>query len=535
MVDFTMPRTREVFQERLKIFAEMHAEQGVKPEKMEDELMRDMIIMSRELAEDDFWFFVNEILGVKNLNREFHGGLCDFMTKEWERKLILAPRGHLKSTLCTVYYALWRIIKNPNVRILIANYKSSLAQALLYQIRNEMLRNELFGLHYKHLVPNMKEVKWNESQITVARTGNPKEATIEIAGVGTEITGRHYDVIICDDVVGPENITTKEQLDKVLQWYNQLEFLLDPGGTQVLVGTRWHFDDLYGFIQENLVPPFEVYKRGVWTPEGEPIWPEKFSKERILNLKARVEKDPKQGPAFFVSQYLNEVIDESTAVFKREHKKTFKMEDLPTELCVTMTVDPAISDKESADYTAFTVRAVDFSGNWYLLEAFAMRGMTPMDLIEKIFDMYLGWRARGFQFDAIGIEYVAYQKALQFILNEEMRKRNIYLPMVELANHRSSKEFRIKGALATRWQMGVIKVLETHDASTPEFLDQLYRFPKCSHDDLIDSFAMHDEIPVIAPSPRMRQEIELYPNAKRDRYGYPITQDDEFNHAGFFL
>lgn len=535
MIDFTMPVMKEKFRNALKTLADAHLAEGVKPEKLEYELGLDALIINKEWGHQDFWFFLQEILGVSGLNRLFHGEMADFMKTTDNFKLILAPRGHLKSTLCTVYYAIWRICKNPNIRILIANYKLSLAQALLYQIRNELLKNESLKNYYPHLIPNLKEVKWNESQITLNRTANPKEATIEVAGVGAEITGRHYDLIICDDVVGPENITTKDQIDKTLQWFNQLEFLLDPGGDQVMVGTRWHFDDLYGHIQEHLAESYSVFKRGIWTKDNEPVWPEKFSKKAILDLKDRIEKNPKQGPAMFVAQYLNEVMDEATAIFKRKEMKTFKIEELPENIAITMTVDPAISDKESADFTAMTVRAVDERGTWYLLEAFAKRGMTPMDLIDKIFEIYLKWKGMGYEMDGVGVEYVAYQKALHYILSDEMRKRNIWLPMFELKNHRASKEYKIKGALATRWQMGAIMIPEKYTDSTDELLDQLFRFPKCSHDDLVDSLAMHDEMPAIAPHPRKREEKEEYPNPKRDRYGYPVHNNQRLNTVGFIL
>jgi phage terminase large subunit-like protein len=536
MLDFSIPSVKERFRKSLEILAKAHEAEGVKPEKMELELGMDAMILMKQLASEDFWFFLTEILGVKGLNRQFHGDMCDFMQQEGEQKLILAPRGHLKSTICTVYYALWRMCRNPNIRILIANYKLQLASSLLFQIRNEFMMNEGLQTYYATLLPDLRKVKWNETEITVARTANPKEATVEVAGVGAEITGRHYDLIICDDVVGPGNITTKDQIDKVLQWFNQLEFLLDPGGDQVMVGTRWHFDDLYGHIQEHLAPPYSVFKRGIWAPDGEPVWPEKFTKKRILDLKERVEKDPKQGPGVFVSQYMNEVMDEATADFKRQYLKEYEMKDLPEALAVTLTVDPAISEKESADFTAMTVRAVDQEGNWWVLEAFAQRGMTPMDLIDKVFELYVKWRGLGYEPDGVAIEYVAYQKALQFILIDEMRKRNIWLPMMDLKNHRNTKEYRIRGALATRWQLGAIRIPKHHEGSVPELLDQLFRFPKTSHDDLIDSLAMHDEMPVLAPHPRVRQENEEYdyPDKKRDRYGYAVDTE-ELSNVGLFL
>lgn len=528
MIDPRTPEFKQKMREKRAKVREALAGMGHSGDALEKETDLTMVAMIGEYGKRDFFFFMDAVLDCAGMSRGFHGELCDFMSQPNEQKLVLAPRGHLKSTVCTVGYALWRIVQNPNIRILIANYKLENAKAFLYQIRNYFTMSEMFEGCYYDIIPDLKKVKWNESGITVLRTSNPKEATIEVTGVGGEITGRHYDLIIYDDIVGPENVGTRDQLEKLRNWYNQTQFLLDPGGQQVLIGTRWHFDDLYGFIMENLTPPFEVFRRGIYLPDRTPLWPEKFTAERIQKLREQMEKDPKGGKALFVAQYLNEVIDEATAPFKREFLTTYEKGDIPPNLAVSITVDPAISDKESADFAAVTVRGVDERNRWWLLDAHAERGMSPTALVDLIFQTYIRWTSLGFSVDAVAVESVAYQKSIQYLLRDEMFRTGRFLPLVDVTNYRASKEYRIKG-LIPRWEQGAILIPRERNAAMEELLDEMFRFPKSKHDDVLDSLAMHDEL-TITPSARRQASG----GRKTDRYGYPV-ETASGSPFGFFL
>lgn len=475
-------------------------------------------------SSESFWFFIIVVLKWQGLDEEFHYDLAEFMEKQGDSKLVLCPRGHLKSTICTVAYPLWRALHDPDCRILLANYKLDNAKSFLLQIRQELVNNEIITNVYRKVIPDTKKVRWNETSITLNRKSNPKEATFEVTGVGGEITGRHYDVIIFDDIVGPENVGTLEQLNKLRNWWNQMQAILEPGGDQILVGTRWHFADLYGYIIENLSSQFAVFHRSVFKSDGSPLWRKKFKPETLTRIEERMTTDPRQGRALWVAQYLNQVIDEATASFKRAKLKHFEDADLPRELGVSIVLDPAISDKQSADRSAITVRGVDKDNNWYVLEVWAERGVEPNVLIEKLFELYLKWNAK-WPVQAMAIETIAYQKALIFALNDEMAKRNLYLPLVEISSHRQTKELRIK-SLIPRWNMGHIFLRNPMKSGdqTDVLMDEIFRFPKSEHDDCLDSLVMHSELYV---SPGIINEDEIDPDrgdGERDRYGYKIQR-----------
>src|SRR5574341_779892 len=86
----------------------------------------------KELVLEDFWEFNKEIVGWKDLYEPLHKPLCYFVQEnEHKKKLILLPRGHLKSSVVTVGYALWKIAQNQKNRILIANGTYPLAATFL--------------------------------------------------------------------------------------------------------------------------------------------------------------------------------------------------------------------------------------------------------------------------------------------------------------------------------------------------------------------------------------------------------------------
>lgn len=193
-------------------------------------------------AHDDPAVFCARVLGVDV--RPFQARWLRAQA-ESDRTLVLAPRGHGKSTLCTVGFTLWRIARSPETRILLASATAFQAEGFLRQVRAQIeschALRRLFGLR--------PDRPWTGSEIAVARRGLYKEPTVTALGVGGAVIGRHYDTIVCDDVVDRDSAATAEQRRRLREWFGAvLVPCLEPTGTLHLVGTRWHDDDLYGDI-----------------------------------------------------------------------------------------------------------------------------------------------------------------------------------------------------------------------------------------------------------------------------------------------
>ncbi len=147
--------------------------------------------------------------------------------------LDLWARFHYKSSIITFLGTIQEILCNPNITIGLLSYSARQAKPFLRQIMQEFDSNEKLKQLYPDILwekPRLQAPKWAENEgICVRRFANPKEQTIEAHGlVDGQPTGRHFDLIIYDDVVVQESVNTPEQISKTTtQW----ELSLNLGST----------------------------------------------------------------------------------------------------------------------------------------------------------------------------------------------------------------------------------------------------------------------------------------------------------------
>lgn len=183
---------------------------------------------------------------------ELHDEVQSFLETSGPEKLILMPRGHLKSSIVTVGYSIQQLLINPDIRILITNATWNMSRRFLRQIAEYLTFNSVLSKIYGDF--KVDDRTWTRDEITIGQRRSPtvKEATVSTAGLETALTGGHYDLIIHDDLVEEKNIGTKEQIEKVVTFYRNSRPLLDPGGRIIIIGTRWAEDDVYGMIIKEL-------------------------------------------------------------------------------------------------------------------------------------------------------------------------------------------------------------------------------------------------------------------------------------------
>lgn len=198
----------------------------------------------------DFAAFCREGLGYRDMLPE-HDALCAFLQASGStEKLVLMPRYSFKSCISTVGYSLWRLVRQDSLRILIYSDAAARAEAFLTDIKNHLLAKSArstFRQVYGAWEVDPKQGVWNQTAIVIKpRSHAQAEPSVDTAGLETSRVGAHYDLILFDDLVTKENVTTPEQMAKVHQCYKAARSLLKPGGEIVMIGTRWHFGDLYG-------------------------------------------------------------------------------------------------------------------------------------------------------------------------------------------------------------------------------------------------------------------------------------------------
>jgi predicted phage terminase large subunit-like protein len=415
-----------------------------------------------------------------------------------ERSLLLAPRGFGKSTLLTVVRCIFEIIRNPDIRILLASNTQAQAEAFAGEIRSHIERSPMFRKLYGDLAGK----KWTSREMTVGRRRKiAKEPTIFAVGVGGALVSRHFDLIICDDIVDEENSRTETQREKLRTWFYKVMLpCLEPDGRIGIVGTRYHYRDLYGHLIETGFAEASIAETGgaeidpadsAKTLPGEPVtiiraidaegkspWPEKFSVGRLERIRREA------GTVIFNAQYQNDTSAMKGAVFKDRWLRYY--DAIPKKLRIFQGVDLSIAQHSRADYFAIVTIGVDEPGNIYVLDCYQAR-LSFRQQTAAIVE-----RFRRYDPIKVAIESNAYQAAQVECVRE-------------LGVIRATKVFTKTDKLTRAWKLSA----QFEDGrvflgrNMPELVEQLLTFPQCEHDDLFDALELAISLSA-AHGPKMR-------------------------------
>ena len=204
---------------------------------------------ARQLYLSDFFLFAKHCLGYKDLEWAVHGECVKALESDAKKKLIVMPRGSFKSSLGSVAYPIWKLLRDPNATILLDSEIYTNSKNFLREIKGHIASSkfiQVFG--------NIVGPKWDEGEIILStRTKNRKEASITVGGIETTKVGQHYDLIIGDDYNSAQNSDTPEKCQKVIDHFKYNLNILNPGGEYLLIGTRYAELDVIGFLLSNVL------------------------------------------------------------------------------------------------------------------------------------------------------------------------------------------------------------------------------------------------------------------------------------------
>jgi predicted phage terminase large subunit-like protein len=403
----------------------------------------------------------SEILGLQV--KPFHRKLQRFALKHPET-LELAFRGSGKTTTVTITLIVLHIILNRDVRILVASRTKELANDILKEVKlhleNELLV-ELFG-DFK----GGKGTKWAEREIIVSGRERPmKEGTVTTVGTEGQVVGKHYDIIFGDDLVDETNSKTSYQRKQVWTFYYKVLYpCLEPDGELHIFGTRYHDDDLYGYLQENdmegttlIIPALDE--------KGRSPWPEMWPAATLLKRKK------KMGTIIFDTQYQCDTEKMRGEIFQYDWMEELKESEIPSAKGrrLFLGVDLAIGEKEHHDKFAMVLIA-KVKGHIYVLKHFEghLKFSQQVKKIVKWFDKY--------DPEQVAVEANAYQAALANTIKEKyprVRVKKVYTKTDKIV--RANK-------LSARFEGGDISFVE----GNRDLIDHLVMFPK-EKKDLFDA------------------------------------------------
>ncbi len=187
------------------------------------------------------------------------------------------------------------------------------------------------------------------------------------------------------------------------------------------------------------------------------------------------------GSYLFSNQYLNIIVPEEERRFRKEWLRCTTT--VPATTYSFGFIDPAIGQKKKNDYTGIAIISVDAAGIWYVKDASRHR-LTPSQIVNKAFDL-----CEEYKLDCLGVESVAYQEALLYMISEEMNRRQKTIPVKDIKRSKTSKETRIL-ALVPRFEWSRIFCYP----GLMDFEEEYLAFPRGSHDDIMDALASLEEL-----------------------------------------
>jgi predicted phage terminase large subunit-like protein len=397
-----------------------------------------------------------------------------FHKKWWEftRKnpvsLLLAPRGHGKSTVLTVGFLLFSILKDMDIRTLITSNTAAQAQAFLREIKHHLENNPKIIDQFGH----QKGHPWNESEITVAgRTHGAKEPTVTAIGVGGPVISRHYDLIVLDDVVDEDAARSKNMRQRTHSWYyKELLPTLEPDGELHILGTRYHYDDLYGKLLSAGIPSL-VEQAVIKEETGErALWEEKFSLELLKK------KREEAGPAIFNTQYQNDISLMEGKIFRPEWISYSAPKDFIRKY---QGIDLAIGTADHNDYFAHVTVGEAADGTLQVTGAYKNR-LSFEEQFRAVVSLFSRHNTRNSPVTIVGIESNAYQAAM---VQRVLTTTSLPVKSIHQTKDKVTRAMRLQGKV----QAGLLTFPES---GMSDLIEEMLAFPDGEHDDLVDALEM---------------------------------------------
>jgi phage terminase large subunit-like protein len=500
----------------------------------------------RKRARTDLYWFNAKVLGMEDvlpMTYRAHAAMCKFAERRTgipqidncRVQLIQVARGWGKSALITKGRTLQRLITDRNWAAGLANEKSELAEGFLAQIKTEFETNEQLKWLFPECVPDFKKTTWKSDRIIIQRDkANPVNPSVLATGTGGSVTGVHMSEWIVDDIISQdaaENARTGSftEIEKANRWILRLPPLLINRNTDPMtfIGTPWWVGDCYDFVVKTFGygEPEETFKYTLRFPDGEtqelllykqgdvaifrmPAFDE-GGRPRYPHLidEDGYEKAMMEDPVFAASQYLLKPGGGGASAFNREWLKNFEWEGTPDnpkariryrdaemhthvvrprDLQIIMSVDPAISAKDSAAESAITVCGHN-GRDIFLIEDWAER-VSPTQLGSQILEFY-----RQYGGSHIIIEAVAYQESLFDVINL-LAKTQGFKGRLPLYEHKTGtqtrKEVRIR-SLEPYFRRGMFYC---NIDSAWKFLKQYEAFPHIKNKDILDALSFQKEL-----------------------------------------
>lgn len=417
-------------------------------------------------------------------------------------------RESAKTTFAKLYI-IWLIAYKKRKYINVDSFDKENAERILFDVAFELTNNVKLIADYPTLFSKKRgidEIKQNRINNFVTENG----IRVEAHSTQESVRGRIHldqrpDILILDDIETNKTKDSEAYTKQVRDHISEAMAGMAPNGVMLYLA---NYITEYGNIQHLLNRANTDHKLRIRNVpvliDGQPAWPAKYAlTDEQAEYEGKVSIEDKQrqlGSLVFSYEMMNKPIDDMLAEFKKEFIE-FAVEEEVKKLNTAcyITIDSAVSEKDSADYTGVTINRVSDQNKWYV-KTYRLK-VNSKELIDHLFFLKDTYNP---QF--VGLEETSFTMAIQPFIEDEMRKRNKYFVITPVKHRGVNKEVRIRG-LIPRWESKSIFLV----GDNTELLDEIRVFPNGQNDDVVDSLSMqlpHARPPYIKPTPLRSEETD---------------------------
>lgn len=411
---------------------------------------------------------------------------------ESQHVMIFAPPRHGKSELTSKYFPAWFLGRNPDKYVMASSYSQEVA--------DDFGRKVLDTMRQPFHEAAFPSCRLRTDSKSVSRFHTTRDGVYYGVGAGAALTSRGAHVLIIDDPIkGSEEAFSETMRRKKQDWFRSDAYSrLMPGGSVIVMNTRWHEDDLAGWALREMahlgwrvvsLPAIAEESDALGRAPGEPLWPEAYSAERLAQIRTA------QGSYFWSALYQQRPQPEGGGMLKRGWWKKYGGNPKDrAKACdrVILSGDLTFKDTDGTDYV--------------VLQAWGQRGEAEFYLLDQV-------RGR-MDFPATAaaiVEFAAKWPAYRECLIEDKANGPAVIatvgkkiPRVIAVNPEGGKVARA-AAVSGLIEAGNVYLPELDTEGRPcawvgDFIGECAAFPTGKHDDQVD--AMTQALTRLSTKPR---------------------------------
>ena len=410
-----------------------------------------------------------------------------------KRLMVFLPPRSSKSVICSKLFPAWYIGRNPQHEILTVSHSDQLSSDFGRSVRDIVSTKSFQDI--------FKGVSLRTDVRAAGKWKTNKNGSYYAAGVKSQIAGRGAHIAILDDVMSEEDSYSEAGRRYIKEWYPAgLRTRIMPNGSILIINTRYHYDDLCGWLlkQESefsTILPWEVIRIPAWLdstsaellqlPEGSSYFPEWKTNDSLKIDEQEIRAS--NGARYWNALYMQDPTPDEGGLIKKKWIQWWEYDEPPTCDFIIQTYDTAFSTRTTADYSVIQTWGIfsRYEENEHGYESFVpnlillgnMKGRYEYPELRRIAQLlYDEYRP-----DICIVE----KKASGQSLLQDMRRSGLpvqdYIPDKDKVSRVHAASPMIEAGRV--W-------LPKHKKWSDDLFTELLQFPNAAHDDQVDAMTM---------------------------------------------